>query len=535
MKALIWIFIFWSLCATFSVAQLPEQNCCKSFGINTGFCGNGDYFYKMHYYRQHYYFFGYYHRNCSRASAAVCLDQFGSKSWQAFLVPENQVIGDGSIAWQDSILTFAAGQNYSSLGDSVVIYQSNLVNKANIFRRDSIFTEEDLDTVQIYNYGFGFVNYPDKGHIFYKSGDNAYETGTFDGVYIYRYDGNNQPIWTKRYLKQYFQSAIHTMALDQDGSFFATSYIRPEQLNFNTLQTYGITTLSKFRPDGTEIFFTVVDTSSNFGLDSEEHGEPKPLIFGDQIIVNAQIWKYTPPSFKYYGIFSFNKYTGKLNWKHVTNNSISNDKFFKVIALADGNLLCIGSNFTKDYHGVLKKLDSQGNLIWQKRYQDTVRFTQGGVEFYDAVELPNRKIALCGNVYLNGTGLGHEALFMTVDSNGCYEKDCSEFIQSLPEFTKVGLTQLDTLAFKLKVFPNPSAGGQNESLQIDVQYLDASLFGSIDVVIVDLSGVIVHKFTMTQLTSSATLDISKLASGVYGVQLRQRNRVLAVEKLVVVR
>ncbi len=33
----------------------------------------------------------------------------------------------------------------------------------------------------------------------------------------------------------------------------------------------------------------------------------------------------------------------------------------------------------------------------------------------------------------------------------------------------------------------------------------------------------------------ATLDISKLASGVYGVQLRQRGKVLAVEKLVVVR
>jgi Secretion system C-terminal sorting domain len=79
----------------------------------------------------------------------------------------------------------------------------------------------------------------------------------------------------------------------------------------------------------------------------------------------------------------------------------------------------------------------------------------------------------------------------------------------------------------LKVSPSPA----REQISIEVFGLNSEM----ELVIVNIAGEIVQKYTMPDYAYLATLDISKLASGVYGVQLRQRNKVLAVEKLVVVR
>ncbi len=90
-------------------------------------------------------------------------------------------------------------------------------------------------------------------------------------------------------------------------------------------------------------------------------------------------------------------------------------------------------------------------------------------------------------------------------------------------------------SYQIKLFPNPAS----TDIKIDITLKEYDPAIKTEVVIIDVSGAIVQKYTMPDFAYLATIDISKLASGVYGVQLRQPKRfgerVLAVEKLVVIR
>jgi len=88
--------------------------------------------------------------------------------------------------------------------------------------------------------------------------------------------------------------------------------------------------------------------------------------------------------------------------------------------------------------------------------------------------------------------------------------------------------------YGIKLFPNPSS----TIIKIDITIPQYDPTIKTEVVLVDVSGAIVMRYVMPDFAYLATLDISKLPSGVYGVQLRQPQRtgerVLATEKLVVV-
>jgi len=88
--------------------------------------------------------------------------------------------------------------------------------------------------------------------------------------------------------------------------------------------------------------------------------------------------------------------------------------------------------------------------------------------------------------------------------------------------------------FGIKLFPNPSS----TIIKIDITLPQYDPTIKTEVVVVDVSGAIVMRYMMPDFAYIAELDISKLPSGVYGVQLRQPQksgtRVLATEKLVVI-
>ncbi len=89
--------------------------------------------------------------------------------------------------------------------------------------------------------------------------------------------------------------------------------------------------------------------------------------------------------------------------------------------------------------------------------------------------------------------------------------------------------------YGLKLFPNPAS----TDIKIDITLKEFDPNTKTEVIIVDVSGASVQKYTMPDFAYIANLDISNLPGGVYGVQLRQPRkfgeRILAVEKLVVLR
>ncbi len=96
---------------------------------------------------------------------------------------------------------------------------------------------------------------------------------------------------------------------------------------------------------------------------------------------------------------------------------------------------------------------------------------------------------------------------------------------------RVATKEITADQYDLKIYPNPAT----EQVQIEITLPNYDPSTKSEVVLVDVSGEIVQRYMMPDFAYLATVDISALASGVYAVQLRQRNQVLAVEKLVVVR
>ncbi len=98
---------------------------------------------------------------------------------------------------------------------------------------------------------------------------------------------------------------------------------------------------------------------------------------------------------------------------------------------------------------------------------------------------------------------------------------------------QVANEEIEKTPYNIHLSPNPAS---NEiQLNISLPTYDTPT----EIVIVDVSGTVLRIHKMPDFAYVATIDISELASGVYGVQLRQKQRfgerVLAVEKLVVVR
>ncbi len=96
---------------------------------------------------------------------------------------------------------------------------------------------------------------------------------------------------------------------------------------------------------------------------------------------------------------------------------------------------------------------------------------------------------------------------------------------------KVSNKDVETERYGLKLLPNPAT----DQVQVNLTVPEYAPGKKTDIVILNVVGEVVIKYPMPDFAYLATVDISSLASGVYAVQLRQRNQVMAVEKLVVVR
>ena len=153
--------------------------------------------------------------------------------------------------------------------------------------------------------------------------------------------------------------------------------------------------------------------------------------------------------------------------------------------------------------------------------------TGEGTEYLHVIEQPNLKGKSCS--------VKQRAINLKVTNNGTTPNFPNYRLGPLKgspcDTLSVSTKELSATEYGLKLFPSPAS----DRIQIDINlpYYDPAT--KTEVVIADVSGQIVQKYIMPDYAYLATLDIAKLASGVYAVQLRQRNKVLAVEKLVVVR
>ncbi len=153
--------------------------------------------------------------------------------------------------------------------------------------------------------------------------------------------------------------------------------------------------------------------------------------------------------------------------------------------------------------------------------------TQNTTTYYHVINYPDRKGDSCMAVQA-GFDL---ATFSSgiVPNNPNYR--LGRLKGSPCDTIRVATIDITADQYDLKIYPNPAT----DLVQIEITLPNYDPSTKSEIVLVDVSGEIVQRYTMPDFAYLATLDISKLPSGVFGVQLRQRDRVLAVEKLVVVR
>ncbi len=241
---------------------------------------------------------------------------------------------------------------------------------------------------------------------------------------------------------------------------------------------------------GTSPFNNVWETKSKIKMLDKNFTE-----LWSKTLTAASLGSYIPYPYIYYTLGSISKFEN--DWIVSSNEYNNPTKILKFNEFGD--------------------VIFQKNLFWIKDTKSKLNLIRHGA------------ITENGSMYFMGSGaasfvsLGkYTAWCVKLDRNGC---------ETVSDCATTEVFDLSINKERVKLSPNPAAS----DLEIEIKLASADIEEKVDIFIVNLNGEIVQKYIMPDYAYLATLDISKLASGVYGVQLRQRNKVLAVEKLVVVR
>ena len=210
---------------------------------------------------------------------------------------------------------------------------------------------------------------------------------------------------------------------------------------------------------------------------------------------------------------------------------IAYNEFSDLEELPSGDLIVCGASSETMYNndgGLIIKLNSNGDSLWSRIYDRNA--INGIDDFYGVTLCKDGGFLFTGNT-LDTTGYSigewpvYKAWLMKTDSFGCLVPGCD---------LGTPIHEIINTDYSIKLFPNPSS----TIIKIDITIPQYDPTIKTEVVVVDFSGAIVMRYVMPDFAYIAELDISKLPSGVYGVQLRQPQmsgtRVLATEKLVVI-
>ncbi len=115
---------------------------------------------------------------------------------------------------------------------------------------------------------------------------------------------------------------------------------------------------------------------------------------------------------------------------------------------------------------------------------------------------------LLNNVLNLGIAATDDYLYLAQNPYGLYKRKMSEVLK---------VANQDLKLTKTSIHPNPA----RDQIQVDITWSNSDAYSKTELIVVDVFGEIVLRQLVPDFSTSSTLDISELASGVYGVQLRQ--------------
>lgn len=147
--------------------------------------------------------------------------------------------------------------------------------------------------------------------------------------------------------------------------------------------------------------------------------------------------------------------------------------------------------------GTLVKINSQGNLLWHRHYQnaDSVFFINA---LYDVIRTPSGGYAACGQTL--DAPLGQQYWVLITDSMGCVVPGCD---------TLVSVFNLEKNFIGFEVYPNPAS----DRVNIYFESLDPHPNGKFT--LYNMQGQKVDQFPVNNRAVSYILDVNHQPSGMY--------------------
>jgi len=330
------------------------------------------------------------------------------------------------------------------------------------------------------------------------------DTGQGD-AFVVRIDSNGDTLWTSSYGGGNGEIG-NSIQETSDLGFVIGGYRRLNSLNTDTW-------VFKIDANGNMMWDELFG-----GPHRDNGGAVQELTNGDLIIATARALEQWPSPAKNAALILIDQF-GNEQWTEIYFDSIPTSFRTAPIIIEGEGLVIAGEKRFYSDHGLLMKVDTVGQPIWERTFSTSQIANQ---------EIRDLKATKGGGFIMTGVAydsllISKDAWLVKVDSFGCLVPGCQIFDGLEEQFTD--LNQYLTLA------PNPA----HESTALDFQLPhDFQLNGPIELSLISVDGRLVHQEKLRdQLSILHRIDLSGLSSGVYFVHLRDGNRWLAGKKLVV--
>ncbi len=204
---------------------------------------------------------------------------------------------------------------------------------------------------------------------------------------------------------------------------------------------------------------------------------------------------------------------GNLLWQKDYSQHTPINYFSKILELGDSSIVSIGSRSnwqTTPEYGLIIKTDKDGNLLWEETYENDPNGTGNSQYLNDVVQLDDGGFLAVGEVIARPpVARRQDAWAIRVDSMGCILSNCT-----------VGLGEVEEVEEDIVIYLNPTADG-SLTIKSKQQIKEVSVYNQM--------GQEVYRSQRNHYQSQLELPPT---SGIYFIRLLMENGQMEVKKVV---
>lgn len=424
--------------------------------------------------------------------------------------------------------------------------------------------------------------YPEWGG-FYPLGDSSYivigtrQKSKCEG-FIFQLDHNFDTIFTKFFMVDTFQTILRSIDILPNGEYIMCGeifhYINSLQgesdgvFLYKTDSLFNLQWFQIYKFDVNNLCFSVSQTSDN-GYVIGGYTNSKTNYSGDPLVIKTDsqgnqewIWQNgsifyddlqaitsvsndgnilvayghatyqappypVPPSLTQIRVVKMDNNGNEL-WSRDYGGSYMDNQVWSITHLLDSTYLIGGLSWSEDKYytrAFLLKINEQGDSLWMRHYIYEDEFGTQLNYFSHANIGPDESILLIGcNQNFNSPTAEQSMWIMRLDSLGCDTPECNPFVGvKKPGIMKEG---------RIRLFPNPA--NQFVEITIPEEYKSGNFINP-KVRFYDLNGKLVQEAIPDKDEISYRCNTNNLKSGIYFVQLIDRNCIIGSNKLLIMR